>query len=52
MLLNAFIIVWRESLEAMLVIGITMGVLAGRPNLSPSDEATFNGMADKLKLRE
>lgn len=31
---------------------ITMGVFAGRPNLSPSDAATFDGMADKLKLRE
>ncbi|MCD9088063.1 DUF2846 domain-containing protein [Stenotrophomonas sp. SY1] len=31
---------------------ITMGVFAGRPNLSPSDVATFDGMADKLKLRE
>lgn len=31
---------------------ITMGVFAGRPNLSPSDAGTFNGMADKLKLRE
>lgn len=27
---------------------ITMGVMAGRPNLSPSDEAAFTGM--KLKL--
>lgn len=31
---------------------ISMGVFAGRPNLSPSDETTFNGIADKLKLRE
>lgn len=29
---------------------ITMGILAGRPNLSPSDEATFVGMSSKLKL--
>ncbi len=42
-----------EEGETYFVQGtITMGVLAGRPNLSPSDEATFNGMADKLKLRE
>ena len=27
-----------------------MGIVAGRPNLSPSDEATFNGMSKKLKL--
>lgn len=31
---------------------ITMGVLTGRPNLSPSDAATFEGMADSLKLAE
>lgn len=29
---------------------ITMGLLAGRPNLSPSDEATFVEMSSKLKL--
>jgi hypothetical protein len=28
---------------------ISMGFLAGRPNLSPSDEATFNSMKAKLK---
>ena len=26
-----------------------MGIVAGRPNLSPSDEATFMGMSAKLK---
>ncbi len=42
-----------EEGETYFVQGtITMGVFAGRPNLSPSDESTFNGMADKLKLRE
>jgi hypothetical protein len=40
-----------ESGETYYVQGtLTMGVMVGRPNLSPSDEATFNGMADKLKL--
>lgn len=29
---------------------ISMGFLAGRPNLAPSDEATFLGMSKKLKL--
>lgn len=29
---------------------LTMGFLAGRPNLSPSDETTFTGMSKKLKL--
>ncbi|MDQ3287709.1 MAG: DUF2846 domain-containing protein [Pseudomonadota bacterium] len=28
---------------------LSMGILAGRPNLSPSDEASFNGMSKKLK---
>ena len=27
-----------------------MGVMVGRPNLSPSDQATFDGMSGKLKL--
>lgn len=27
-----------------------MGIVAGRPNLAPSDEATFMGMSKKLKL--
>jgi hypothetical protein len=30
--------------------GVTMGFLAGRPNLSPSDKATFDGMFAKLKF--
>lgn len=29
---------------------ITMGFMAGRPNLSPSDQTTFDGMASKLEL--
>ncbi|MNN66666.1 hypothetical protein D3C81_1822560 [compost metagenome] len=42
-----------EEGETYFVQGtITMGVFAGRPNLSPSDQGTFSGMADKLKLRE
>ena len=28
---------------------ISMGVMVGRPNLAPSDPATFAGMKDKLK---
>lgn len=39
-----------EAGETYYVIGgITMGFLAGRPNLSPSDQATFDGMSGKLK---
>lgn len=42
-----------EAGETYYVQGtITMGFMAGRPNLSPSDKATFDGMADKLKLAE
>ena len=29
---------------------ITMGFMAGRPNLSPSDEPTFSSLSAKLKL--
>jgi hypothetical protein len=29
--------------------GISVGFLAGRPNLSPSDKAAFDGMKSKLK---
>jgi hypothetical protein len=28
---------------------VTMGVMAGRPNLSPSDQATYDAMSAKLK---
>ena len=39
-----------EAGETYYVIGgITMGFLAGRPNLSPSDQAAFDGMKAKLK---
>lgn len=39
-----------EAGETYYVQGtITMGIMAGRPNLSPSDQATFDGLAGKLK---
>ncbi|KAF1726098.1 hypothetical protein CSC76_11265 [Pseudoxanthomonas mexicana] len=39
-----------EAGETYYVQGsITMGFMAGRPNLSPSDESVFNAMADDLK---
>jgi hypothetical protein len=42
-----------EAGETYYVQGtITMGFMAGRPNLSPSDQATFDGMAGKLKLAD
>lgn len=31
---------------------MNMGILSGRPNLAPSDEATFAGMAAKLERAE
>ncbi|MBA3486351.1 MAG: hypothetical protein H0T88_04015 [Lysobacter sp.] len=40
-----------EAGETYYVQGtLTMGILAGPPKLSPSDEATFNGMSKKRKL--
>jgi len=42
-----------EAGETYYVQGtINMGFLVGRPNLSPSDAATFNGMAAKLEKAE
>jgi hypothetical protein len=39
-----------ESGETYYVVGaISVGFLAGRPNLSPSDKGTFEGMHAKLK---
>jgi hypothetical protein len=39
-----------ESGDTYYVIGgVSMGVFAGHPNLSPSDPATFEGMKSKLK---
>ena len=39
-----------ESGETYYVVGaISVGFLAGRPNLSPSAQATFDGMKSKLK---
>jgi hypothetical protein len=32
--------------------GVTMGFMAGRPNLTPSDEATFDPLQPKLKLNK
>jgi hypothetical protein len=39
-----------ESGETYYVVGaISLGFLAGHPNLSPSDKGVFDGMKDKLK---
>jgi hypothetical protein len=39
-----------EAGETYYVIGgMTVGVFAGHPNLSPSDKATYEGMLPKLK---
>lgn len=39
-----------EAGETYYVVGgVTMGILAGRPNLSPSDQAAFDALAGKLK---
>ena len=40
-----------EAGETYYVIGsISMGFLVGRPNIAPSDQASFDKIADKLKL--
>lgn len=40
-----------EAGETYYVQGtLGMGIVAGRPNLSPTDAAAFNALADKLKL--
>jgi hypothetical protein len=40
-----------EAGETYYVLGsLGMGIVAGRPNLSPSNEATFASMSGKLKL--
>ncbi|KAF1723007.1 hypothetical protein CSC75_00515 [Pseudoxanthomonas wuyuanensis] len=40
-----------EPGETYYVIGsVTMGFMAGRPNLSPSDEAVFSAMSKQLKV--
>lgn len=42
-----------EAGETYYVQGtITMGILAGRPNLSPSTQEAFEAIADKLKLAQ
>ncbi len=39
-----------EAGETYYILGsLSMGFMVGRPNLSPSDEATFNSMKAKLK---
>ena len=39
-----------EAGETYYVVGgVTMGVLAGRPNISPSDQAAYTAIAAKLK---
>jgi hypothetical protein len=41
-----------EAGETYYVQGsISMGIVAGRPNLSPSDQASFEALAPKLKKR-
>ena len=40
-----------EAGETYYVQGtLGMGIVTGRPNLSPSDEGTFNGLSTKLKM--
>lgn len=42
-----------EAGETYYVLGaVSMGILAGRPNLSPAQQSDFDGMYDKLKPAE
>lgn len=39
-----------EAGETYYVVGsVSMGILAGRPNLSPADQAAFDALSDKIK---
>jgi len=49
-MLNAFIIVWRESLEAMLVIGVLLSWIARQPAPAPLRRRLWLGVAAGLSL--
>ena len=49
-MLNALIVVWRESLEAMLVIGILLAWIARQPDPAPLRRGLWMGMLAGLGL--
>lgn len=49
-MLNALIIVWRESLEAMLVIGVLLGWIARQARPAPLRQGLWSGAAAGLAL--
>jgi len=49
-MLNALIIVWRESLEAMLVIGVLLAWIARQPDPAPLKRGLWSGAAAGVAL--
>ena len=48
---NAFFIVWRETIEAMLVIGILHGWLSARPEARAGIPWLWGGVAEWASMR-
>jgi high-affinity iron transporter len=48
--MNALIVVWRESLEAMLVIGVLLAWIARQPRAAPLRRALWQGVAGGVAL--
>lgn len=49
-MLNALIIVWRESLEAMLVIGVLLAWIVRQPDPAPLRRGLWSGLAAGIAL--
>lgn len=49
-MLNALIVAWRESLEAMLVIGVLLAWIARQPEPAPLRRGVWSGLAAGLAL--
>ncbi|MBW7923855.1 MAG: FTR1 family protein, partial [Burkholderiaceae bacterium] len=48
--MNALIVVWRESLEAMLVIGVLLAWIARQPAPQPLRRSLWGGVAAGIAL--
>ena len=49
-MLNALIVVWRESLEAMLVIGVLLAWIGRQPQPAPLARGVWSGLAGGIGL--